>query len=259
VLTAGRIGLRSSLILPTALSGVLAWGAALGIGLWLRSLDTQRRATTAAVRRDERLELARELHDAVAHHIAAIVVQAQAARLAAAKHPEHLPQTLTAIESAGGDALTAMRRVVGLLRDTDDPPTDAPGAEALDDLVRRFSTRVRSVRAELPENQDDWPPELRSTAYRIVQEALTNIARHAPEAQLVQVRVAADGAEVRIEVTDDGDHRSADRPRSGPGDGYGLIGMQERVAALGGAFQAGRGPEQGWSVRATIPRTGVPS
>jgi signal transduction histidine kinase len=116
VLVAGRVGLRASLVLPAALLSVLAWGAALGLGLWLRSLDTHGQETMDAVRRDERLALARELHDVVAHHVAAIVVRTQAARLAAARNPQQLDEFLTEIESAGGQALTAMRQVVDLLR-----------------------------------------------------------------------------------------------------------------------------------------------
>ena len=122
LLTASRVDLRASLVLPVAFLGVIAWGTALSMGVWLRSLDTNRRVAVETARHDERLELARELHDVVAHHIAAIVVQSQAARLVAAKRPQHLPAALAAIESAGGDALIAMRQVIGLLRDGDDPP-----------------------------------------------------------------------------------------------------------------------------------------
>jgi signal transduction histidine kinase len=111
VLTASRVGLRGQVILPTALLGVIAWGAALGLGVWLRSLDTHRRGMLEATRRGERLELARELHDDVAHHIAAIVVQSQAAGLMAARQPQQLSSVLAEIEAAGNDALIAMRRV----------------------------------------------------------------------------------------------------------------------------------------------------
>jgi len=137
LLTASRADLRGPFILPASLLGVIAWGAALGLGLWLRSLDAQRRTVIEAARRDERLELARELHDVVGHHIAVIVVQAQAAGLAAARQPHLLPGALTEIETAGGNALIAMRQVVGLLRATDEGN--------LGDLVSRFDASGRRV------------------------------------------------------------------------------------------------------------------
>ncbi len=259
VLTVGRIELRASLVLPVAFLGVIAWCAALGVGLWLRSLDLHRRAAIAAVRHDERLELARELHDVVAHHIAAIVVQSQAAQLRATKRPGALPGALAEIESAGSDALIAMRRVVGLLRQPDDVQGVLPGTEQLGDLVRRFSARGRSVEVHLAEAADDpaaWAPEIRTTVYRVTQEALTNIVRHAPEARVVRVMVDDDPIGLRIEITNDGPHQPPQPPWSG---GYGLVGMRERVEALRGRFQAGPGPDGGWTVLATIPRNIVTS
>jgi signal transduction histidine kinase len=264
VLTASRVGLRGSLILPTALLGVIGWGAALGIGVWLRSLDTHRRALLEATRRDERLELARELHDDVAHHIAAIVVQSQAARLLAARRPEHLAGALAEIEATGNDALIAMRRVIGLLRDADDPQTAAPGGAELRTRVARFGARGRPVELRLPDDQEAWTPEIRTTVYRVTQEALTNIVRHAPDARAVQILVNEDAAVLTIEVNDDGPRRSPAPPwTSGSGGwtpgagGYGLVGMRERVEALGGHFEAGPEPAGGWTVRARIPRSGT--
>ncbi|HUN36754.1 MAG TPA: histidine kinase dimerization/phosphoacceptor domain-containing protein, partial [Trebonia sp.] len=123
VLVAGRTGLRGEYVVAFGFLGTASWGCALAIGLWMRLLDIRRRLAIDTARHDERLELARELHDVVAHHVAGIVVQAQAARIAAARHPESLDTTLASIESAGHDALAAMRRVVGLLRD----PSDSSG------------------------------------------------------------------------------------------------------------------------------------
>ncbi|MBT2404838.1 histidine kinase dimerization/phosphoacceptor domain-containing protein [Streptomyces sp. ISL-21] len=118
--------------------GIEVWILALGAGLGLRLLDHRRRAAAEAVRQEERIALARELHDVVAHHITGIVVQTQAARIVAGRRAETLDATLAGIEEAGGEALTAMRRVVGLLRDTDDVATTAPtapGPEQLAELV----------------------------------------------------------------------------------------------------------------------------
>ena len=257
VLTAGRAELRASLILPVALLGVIAWSAALAVGFWLRSVDTVRSAALAAARRDERLELARELHDEVAHHVAAIVVQSQAVRLVAAGRPELLPDALTAIEVAGGDALIAMRRVVGLLRDGDGLPESTPSAGQLAELVRRFgSAGGWTVDLRLPEGEDGRTPRVRTAVYRVVQEALTNIARHASQARavhvLVEVVTTGTGPAVRIEVTDDGPHPRLRWPSLHAG-GYGLVGMRERVEVLGGHVEAGPGPARRWTVQATIP------
>ena len=129
----------------------LAWLAAVAVGLSLRLVDARTQATAEKVRQDERLELARELHDVVTHHITGIVVQAQAAQLVAGKHPEKLPSTLAGIELAGSDALAAMRHVVGLLRDTDDGAPASPGPEQLSALVDRFNRHGPPVRLRMPE------------------------------------------------------------------------------------------------------------
>lgn len=230
----------------------LGWGAALGIGLWLRLLDARHEVAIETIRRGERLELARELHDAAAHHITGIVLQAQAARIAARKHPEKLDDTLAGIESAGTGALTSMRQVIGLLRDTDDAGGLTPGSERLTDLVERFAGRGPAVRLRLPDTPDEpaWPPEVTTTVYRVVQEALTNIARHASGAREVTVSLAHDQRAITVEVTDDAPSGS---PRFAHISGYGLIGMRERVEALGGTLSAGPGPGAGWSVLATLP------
>lgn len=162
--------------------GIEVWVLALGAGLGLRLVDHRRQAATKAVRNEERPVLARELHDVVAHHTTGIVVQAQAARIVAGRQPENLDATLAGIEEAGDEALTAMRRVVGLLRDTGDGVTTAPtdsGPDQLADLVRRFDGHGREVSLRLPAEPASWPPEVATTVHRIVQEALTNIARHA--------------------------------------------------------------------------------
>ncbi|MEQ7127983.1 histidine kinase [Actinopolymorpha sp. B11F2] len=232
-----------------------AWLAALAVALLLRRIAARRRAIAENVRRDERLDLARELHDVVAHHITGIVVQAQAAQLVARKHPDRLDGSLAGIEAAGSDALAAMRRVVGLLRDTDDvAPAMSPGLEQLSDLVRRFGGHGPDVRLHLPDDDDDdaaaWPPEVTSTVYRVVQESLTNISRHARHAHAVTVGISQDRDAVTVEVTDDAAPASARRNLRR---GYGLVGMRERVEALGGALHAGPQEAGGWSVRATMP------
>ena len=226
----------------------LGWLAAVGTGLGLRLLDTRRRAVAEQVRRDERLELARELHDIVAHHITGIVLHAQAARIVRHKRPDQLDDSLTGIETASSDALAAMRRVVGLLRDTDDAAPATPGPEQLSELVTRFTGPP--VRLQLPDGEPVWPPEVTSTVYRIVQESLTNIARHAAHARSVTVNVTRDRHAITVEVIDDATPTPTRYHRRG---GYGLVGMRERVEALGGTLCAGPRSGPGWGVRATLP------
>lgn len=236
-----------------ALFGATVWGGAVAVGVWLRYLDNRQVSTLEAVRSDERLELARELHDVVAHHVTGIVVQAQAARFAGQDHPGSVDAALSSIEGAGSDTLAAVRRLVGLLRDPDDTAGVAPGPEPLDQLVRRFGRHGPAVTLHLPADPSSaaWPPELASTIYRIVQEALTNVARHAPDARSVTVTVAQDPQRVTVEVTDDAStvtNRAIRIPS-----GYGLIGMRERVEALGGSLHAGPDVKAGWVVRASLP------
>jgi signal transduction histidine kinase len=239
-----------------ALSVLIAatlWAGALAVGLWLRYLDLRHQQLLEATRRAERLELARELHDVVAHHVTGMVVQAQAARFVGEQHPASLTAALGSIESAGADTLSAIRQLVGLLRDPDDTSSVSPAAEPIGRLVERFARHGPPVDLRLPAGPPapGWPPQVASTVYRVVQEALTNIARHAPGARSVTVTITHDPERVGIEITDDA---PATAPRHGRlGGGYGLAGMRERVEALGGKIQAGPRPEAGWGVRASLP------
>jgi signal transduction histidine kinase len=230
-----------------AVNGV-AWLAAVAAGLALRLRDGRAQATVEKVRQEERLELARELHDVVAHHITAMLIHAQAAQLLARRDPAKLPDSLTGIEAAGSDALAAMRRVVGILRDTDDAPPSSPEPEQLSTLVERFGRQGPPVRLRVPEETRPWPPEVTGTVYRIVREALTNVSRHAPLARSVTVTVGQDPHGVTVEVVDDAPCAPVRRHA-----GYGLIGMGERVKTIGGTLSAGPRTEGGWCVQATLP------
>ncbi|WP_200825871.1 sensor histidine kinase [Kibdelosporangium aridum] len=232
---------------PVMVLNGMGWLAAVTIGLLRRLRDSRRRAVIEKVRRDERLELARELHDIVAHHITGVVLRTQAARIVRRKQPEELDGALADIETAGSEALTAMRRVVGLLRD-EDVTAGLLGPEQLSELVRRFTKHGPRVRLQLPEGEPVWQPEITSTVYRIVQESLTNVSQHAPRARSVSVDVSQDQDRVTVEVVDDAPpapalHRA----------GYGLVGLRERVEALDGVLSAGPRPGGGWSVLATLP------
>ena len=237
--------------MPVVTLNVLTWSVGAAAGLVPRLLENRRRRIFQKVRRDERLALARELHDVVAHHITGIVVQAQAGQLDAPGRPGDggVHDAFAAMEAEGSEALAAMRRVVGLLRDTDGEAPTAPGPEPLTRLVERFGERGGpAVGLRLSEDERTWPPEVAGTVYRVVQESLTNIARHAPLAATVTVDVAREGEDITVAVTDD----SPAPPRRRQG-GYGLLGMRERVEALGGTLSAGPRQEGGWSVAAVLP------
>lgn len=260
---------------PFIQPGLLLWAAALAAGLSLRAADGRRREAVEAVRTGERVRLAQELHDVTAHHLTGIVLQAQGARILARRDPEAVDGVLAAIEQAGVDALAATRRVVGLLRDPEDAVGGtSPGPQDLAELVRAFDRRGHgaAVRLELPEREAAcWPPEVAGTVYRVVQESLTNISRHAPHARTATVTVLAGGGSDygSDRGSDDGSDRGSDRgmltvevvddapavggPRHQHREGYGLLGMRERVEALGGSLDAGPGGAGGWAVRARLP------
>lgn len=236
--------------------GLLAWAGGLLTGGALRLFDARRLAAVAAVRRDERLTIARELHDVVAHHVTGIVVQAQAAQLVARKDPAKAGESFAGIEAAGAEALAAVRRVVGLLRAEDGTDAGAravsTGPERIADLVRRFERVGPAVHLELPPHEDRWPAEVTAAVHRVVQEALTNVARHAAHAGRVTVTVSEVDGVVTVLVADDGE---AGPP--GVHSGYGIVGMRERVEALGGTLSAGPGPDGGWRVHGTLPAAGA--
>ncbi|WP_067461325.1 sensor histidine kinase [Actinomadura macra] len=273
-----------SAVLFTAPLGICV-ALALGAGLYLRAVDSRRSRSLSAARRDERLELARDLHDFVAHHVTGIVVQAQAARFAAqsgsAQTPDQLDTMFAGIEQAGTEALTSMRRMVGLLRDAqyaDARDGDARGgqARAADSSGHAArgdggsSTRPVGDLAQLRQLVDGFthppatltlapdlgtlPPEVATSVHRVVQEALTNVRKHAADATAVRVTVArlGDGS-VEAAVRDDGQGRG----RRLPSGGFGLSGLAERVDALGGRLLAGPRPEGGWEVLAVVPVHGA--
>nr|WP_230421262.1 histidine kinase [Actinomadura soli] len=249
-------------VLFTAPLGITVAVAA-GIGLYLRAMDARRARSLAAARRDERLELARDLHDFVAHHVTGIVVQAQAARFAARSGaappgPDELDGMFGGIEKAGTEALTSMRRMVGLLRDAqnvDASDGDARGAvrrpvgdlARLQELVAGFAHPPAAL--TIAPDLGTLPPEVAASAHRVVQEALTNVRKHAADAASVRVTLARAGGEVEVAVRDDGRGRG----RRLPSGGFGLTGLAERVGALGGRLYAGPRPEGGWEVVAVLP------
>jgi signal transduction histidine kinase len=233
---------------------LIGLGGCVGAGVLLRRSDRDRALAADQARHDERLAIARELHDVVAHHVTGMVVQAQAGQVVAGRDPARAAATLTSIERAGTEALTAMRRLVGAMRtegaDAPTAPTATTLAE-LDELARHSTELGLPVRVTVA-GADGVPPDVARSVHRIVRESLTNARRHASGASGVEVRVARRSSSLEVDITDDGRARSA----SGNG-GFGLVGMAERVQALGGTFAAGPRPDGGWAVHVSFPLLGV--
>jgi signal transduction histidine kinase len=224
---------------------------------------TQAEREQAAVVR-ERARMARELHDVVAHSVSLMVVQVGAARMALGDGADGSTAAargqLLAAEHTGRSALDQLRRLLGVLRDPDpqdelryEQPVGAPWTEPLPhlrdvhNLVDDFNEKGVKVRLVVDDGIDEVDPGLGLTAYRVVHEGLTNALKHSPGAD-VMVRVAVDSDWVRVEVTDQGG-----RPCAGPGTGFGLLGLRERVALYGGRLQAGP-TEMGWHLQVALPR-----
>ncbi|WFE65990.1 histidine kinase [Micromonospora sp. WMMD714] len=209
------------------------------------------RAVVVATQLRERVALARELHDVVAHHIGGMVVQAQAAQAVAVPDPGAPARVLPVIERAGAEALSAMQRMVAMLQDVDGEPVTPP-TDLLTDLRAAAVTSGDATAVRLAvELAEPVPAAVATTVLRLVQESVTNARRYAVGAREITATVRAGDGRVRVQVRDDGRH--ADRPRRSGGGGYGLVGMRERVQLLGGRFEAGRLPGAGWQVLADLP------
>ncbi|WSN14972.1 histidine kinase [Micromonospora sp. NBC_01699] len=235
-------------------------GATVG-GAYLRLLDNGRERAMATVRAEQRAEFARDLHDFIAHHVTGIVVQAQGARYVAEQDPQRVILALAEIERAGAETMTSMRRMVGILRDPQAAP-DAPlaplaGVADLAPLLAGFNGAATAVaRLHIDGSMDEIPVEVSTSGYRVVMEALTNVRQHASGARSVDVSVRRTRDWLLVRVTDDGAAHRVPGPRGHHG--YGLLGLTERVRAVGGRFSAGPGPDGGWLVDAALPlRQGV--
>jgi signal transduction histidine kinase len=223
----------------------------IAVSLATRLVMADRRQREQRIRLEQRLALARELHDFVAHHVTGIVVQAQGIQAVAAKRPNMVAPALQRIEQTGAEALVSLRRMVGGLRaeDIDAPPAAPEGMRDLRDLVADFS--LHDVSAQLTETgpTDTLPSDVAAVAHRVTMESLTNICKHAHGCRHVHVRVQALPQQAVVEVSNDGTVRQTSSP------GYGLKGLEERVTRLGGTFRAGATTDGGWLVRACLPLT----
>src|SRR5215210_6696775 len=228
------------------------FAAALGAAIRYRAKFRIRDIDQAKAR--EREQLARELHDTVAHHVSGIAIQAQAGRAIAASHPERAIEALAIIEDAATRTLTEMRAIVGVLRASQDTElAPQPGVAEVEQLATDGQTRP-CVKVTLSGQFDDLSPAVGAAIYRLAQESITNARRHARHATQVTVAVTGDADQVRLRIDDDGSSGAGGRASAG----YGLVGMRERASLLGGTFHAGPAAERGWRVEAVLPRTGTP-
>ena len=220
------------------------------LGALVRFWTTARTREIDQVRLREREQLARELHDTVAHHVSAMVVRAQAGRVVAPSDPAAAVDALRVIEDEGSRTLAEMRTMVGALRDRDDAElTPQNGVADIERLARQVGDQPR-VHVGLAGDLDELSPTVGSATYRIAQESVTNALRHARNATRIDVQVVGDQDAVRLTVRDDGDQVHP----SGVSAGYGVVGMTERAALLGGSLEAGPGADHGWVVDALLPR-----
>jgi signal transduction histidine kinase len=264
------------------LSGLVA--AALGLGLFTATrraylAELRDRATRLERERDqqgelaaaaERSRIAREIHDIVAHHLTVIVALSDGAVAASAASPARAAEVMRTVSATGREALTDTRRLLGVLRDDSEgagaggggggddsghrPHRPAPDLHELDALVQRVREAGLPVVHEVQGAAGPLAPGLQLTAYRLVQEALTNSLKHAGAGASATVRLRHSPDELAVEVSDDG----AGRRGASFGSGRGLVGMRERVAAFGGEVEAGPRPGGGWVVTARLRPDGAP-
>jgi len=233
---------------------------ALAVMLLVRRVvgDRERRAQIAERERDliareavveERARIARELHDVIAHHVSMIVLQAGAERRVLDGANASTRDVLETVEQTGRSALTEMRRLLGMLRgDETEPLTPQPGLVDVPVLVEQLREAGLPVELEVEGDRRELPVGIELSAYRIVQEALTNALKHARDAR-TSVRVSYGPDSLELEIVDDGAPAAQPVERGG----HGLVGMRERVALYGGSIEAGSRPTGGFAVRVLLP------
>lgn len=231
----------------------LLFPSALGASVRFRSRVRSRDIAEAKLL--EREQLARELHDTVAHHVSAIAIQAQAGRALAESDPGAPARVLETIEAEASRTLSEMRAIVGVLRRGETENTVQKG---LDDLDRLASAEgaLPHVSVDMEGHLDDVRPSIQAAVFRIAQESITNARRHSRLASEITVSVRGEEDLVSLTLTDDGEPAHFD---GDSGSGFGLIGMRERAVLHGGEFEAGPIDGRGWRVHAVLPKTGVPA
>jgi signal transduction histidine kinase len=239
---------------PVIIGNALARRASLAARLdsVTRQLRAENEASAARAAAEERLRIARELHDIVAHRVSVMVIQTAAARRVASNDPERARESLGLVEQGGREALIEMRRVIGVLRrdDAEAGRGGHPRLAELDALVAGAQSSGLDVELEVRGQQRALPAELESVAFRVVQEALTNTLKHAGPVS-ASVTVTFGAAVLDLEIIDSG---PGDKP--GPGtssSGFGLTGMRERLGVHGGQLEAGHDNAGGFRVHAVLP------
>jgi signal transduction histidine kinase len=209
--------------------------------------------TPSEVKLREREQLARELHDTVAHHVSAIAIQAQAGQAVAASRPAAALEALAIIEREASRTLTEMRTMVGALRAGDEAALAPQPVSS--DIDRLAVSTTLPVIVERSGDLADLNPLVDRALFRLAQESITNATRHARHATSVTVRLQGESDRVLLSVTDDGDARAFEPLHHG----FGLVGMTERANLLGGTLHAGPDPRRGWSDHAVLPKSGASS
>jgi signal transduction histidine kinase len=235
-------------------STAFALGLAAGLMFLLSAAELIRSRSQRAAALQQRMRMARDLHDVVAHNISVINVQANTALHLMDRQPERARSALTTINDVSKQALVELRSVLGVLRDIDEsaPRAPSPGLARLGDLADSAAAAGLAVHIDVADLERPLPADVDLAAYRIVQEALTNSARHSG-GRVATVRVRRRDGALIVEVDDDGMPRPADL---GSGPGNGIAGMTERAKVLGGTLQAGPRPEGGFKVSAWLPVEG---
>jgi signal transduction histidine kinase len=242
--------LSSTPTLGDVIGGIAVAVTTSTLGIALRWRSRARARELDQVRLVEREQLARDLHDTVAHHVSAIAIQAQAGSAVAGTDPDATAEVLRAIEGEASRTLREMRSMVGILRTTEASElAPTPGIAALTELAGTDAGGP-AVNVRLEGDLDSVPPAVAAAVFRLGQEAVTNARRHARHATGIDLTVVVDAGGVRVTVRDDGEAAA-----SGSG-GYGIRGMRERALLLGGTLHAGPAPGGGWLVAAQLPRSG---
>jgi signal transduction histidine kinase len=242
-----------------AITFTVAWVIGFAVGEKYREVDEAKERAALAEREreerarravaDERARIARELHDVVGHSVSVMTVQASAVRRVLDQDQERVSEALQVVEQTGREALAEMRRMVGVLRHAEEAPALAPQPSLgeIERLVQHARDRGLPVELSIEGDPVDLPTAIDLTAYRLVQEGLTNAIKHA-RAQQAEVVIRYEDGHVELTVSDDGSGGG-----DGGGSGHGLVGMRERVTVYGGELEAGPRPEGGFRLRARLP------
>jgi signal transduction histidine kinase len=245
------------------------YAAAWAVGVYVRSrreytgvveeranfLEREREMRSREAVAEERARIARELHDIVGHALSLIVIQSGGMQRVLQSKPEFVRETLASIEATGRQALTDMERMLGMLGTTEvggEAPGPQPGIGDIEALAARVSAAGLPVEVSIEGQPVPLPASVDLSAYRIIQEALTNVLKHAGPAQAsVEIRYGPDSLE--LVIVDNGHGAPSDAADNHAGGGRGLLGMRERVALFGGEIEAGPRPQGGYRVHAKLP------